>query len=360
MPNSRREFLHEAIITGAAVGMFAGDGAAAQSRGAVEAMPTDRATTFMTLFGLRYPIVQAPAGGPELAAAISNAGAMGHVALWGATAESARQSVANLREQTKQRFAVNYVLTFEPRSLPAALEAGAPVVQFSWGVPTQMMVSAVRQAGAKFGVQVGTAPGARAAIDAGADYLVAQGLEAGGHVQSSTPLYELLPLVLKEAGQAPVLVAGGIATGRSLRKALLAGASGAIVGTRFMATQESTGHFEYKQALVEAQVDDTAMSVCYQDGWPGATHRTLRNGTLQRWEAAGCPPPGKRPGEGDVVATRPNGTKVLRYSIADPSRGLEGKVTDLAMYAGQGVGDVKDIPPVRELLARLWTECLAG
>ena len=360
MANSRREFLHEAIITGAAVGMFAGDGATAQTGGAVEAMPTDRATTFMALFGLRYPIVQAPAGGPELAADISNAGGMGHVALWGATPESARQTVANLREQTKQRFAVNYVLTFEPRSLPAALEAGAPVVQFSWGVPTQMMVSAVRQAGAKFGVQVGAASGARAAIDAGADYLVAQGLEAGGHVQSSTPLYELLPLVLKEAGQTPVLVAGGIATGRSLRKALLAGASGAIVGTRFMATQESTGHLEYKQALVEAQVDDAAMSVCYQDGWPGATHRTLRNGTLQRWEAAGCPPPGKRPGEGDVVATRPNGTKVLRYSIADPSRGLEGKVTDLAMYAGQGVGDVKDIPPVRELLARLWTECLAG
>jgi NAD(P)H-dependent flavin oxidoreductase YrpB (nitropropane dioxygenase family) len=127
-----------------------------------------------------------------------------------------------------------------------------------------------------------------------------------------------------------------------------------------MATQESSAHQDYKNALVHAHAADAAMSVCFQDGWPGATHRTLRNGTLDRWEAAGCPPPGKRPGEGDVVATRANGTKVLRYGIATPSRGLEGTVTDLAMYAGQGVGDIHDMPPVRDLLARIWSECLAS
>jgi nitronate monooxygenase len=312
----------------------------------------------MALFGLRYPIVQAPAGGAELAAAISNAGGLGHIALWGGTQENAADTVKSLRNQTKQPFVVNYVLTFEPRSLPAALEAGAPVVQFSWGIPRGESVSAIHKAGAKFGVQVGTAAGARAAVDAGAVYLVAQGNEAGGHVQSSTPLAELLPIVLKEAGRVPVLVAGGITTGQRLRSALLAGASGAVMGTRFMATQESSAHADYKNALVRAHASDTAMSVCYQDGWPGATHRTLRNGTLDRWEAAGCPPPGHRPGEGDVVARRANGTHVLRYSIATPSRGLEGAVTDLAMYAGEGVGEVKDVPPVRDLLMRIWAECL--
>jgi NAD(P)H-dependent flavin oxidoreductase YrpB (nitropropane dioxygenase family) len=128
------------------------------------------------------------------------------------------------------------------------------------------------------------------------------------------------------------------------------------MGTRFMATQESSAHDDYKNALVHAQVADAAMSVCYGDGWPGATHRTLRNGTLNRWEAAGCPPPGKRPGEGDIVARRANSGGVMRYSIATPSRGLEGTVTDMAMYAGQGVGEVKDVPPVRDLLARIWAE----
>src|SRR5207248_11292885 len=132
-------------------------------------------------------------------------------------------------------------------------------------------------------------------------------VEAGGHVQSSTPGSELLPLVLKEAGRTPVLVAGGVSDGHALQKILAAGAAGAVLGTRLMATQESSAHAEYKKALVQAHATDAAMSVCYQDGWPGATHRTLRNGTLNRREAAGCPPPGKRPGEGDVVATRANG-----------------------------------------------------
>jgi nitronate monooxygenase len=360
MTNQRRRFLKDSALAGAALGLFGVPVRADAQRGSATAVPTARAQAFMSLFGLKYPIVQAPAGGAELAAAISNAGALGHIALWaGAQTEAAAATaVKNLRGQTTRPFLANYVLTFEPRSLGAALDAGLPAVQFSWGIPTNESVAAIRKAGAKFGVQVGTALAARAAVDAGAAYLVAQGNEAGGHVQSSAPLAELLPLVLKEAGNVPVLVAGGITTGQRLRAALNAGASGAVMGTRFMATQESSGHDDYKNALVRAHTDDAAMSVCYSDGWPAATHRTLRNGTLNRWEAAGCPPPGKRPGEGDIVARRAGGGGVMRYSIATPSRGLEGAVTDMAMYAGQGVGDVKDIPPVRDLLTRIWAECL--
>jgi hypothetical protein len=79
-----------------------------------------------------------------------------------------------------------------------------------------------------------------------------------------------------------------------------------------------------------------------------------------RWETAGCPPAGKRPGEGDVVATRPNGTKVIRYQHASPQRGYEGAVTDLAMYAGHSVEDVKDLPAASDLIERLWAECLSA
>lgn len=356
MTKTRRGFLRDSVMAGAAVPLLS-VAETALSQTVSPAMPTARAKAFMALFDLKYPIVQAPAGGAELAAAISNAGGLGHIALWGGTQDTAAHNVSNLRKETGRPFVVNYVLSFEPRSLPAALDAGAPIVQFSWGMPTKESVAAIRKANARFGVQIGTAIGARAAVDAGAAYLVAQGQEAGGHVQSSIPLFELLPLALKEAGDVPVLVAGGITTGRALRNALLAGAAGTIMGTRLMATQESSAHDEYKKALVKAHAADAAMSVCYSDGWPAATHRTLRNGTLNRWEAAGCPAPGKRPGEGDVVATRADGTKVLRYGIATPSRGLEGTLTDLAMYAGQGVSDVRDIPPVRDLLARIWSEC---
>jgi nitronate monooxygenase len=220
------------------------------------------------------------------------------------------------------------------------------------------MTSAIRKAGASFGVQVATPDGARAAVDAGAAYLVAQGLEAGGHVQSSTPLKDLLPKVLAEAGDVPVLVAGGISTGTHMRRAMLDGAAGVLMGTRFMATQESSAHAEYKNALMHSQAGDAALSVCFSDSWESATHRCLRNGTLTRWEAAGCPPKGRRPGEGDVVATGLNGRKAMRYSIALPQKDMTGTVTDLAMYAGQGVDDIKDIPTVEALLARMWAECL--
>jgi nitronate monooxygenase len=314
----------------------------------------------MELFGLRYPIFQAPYGGPALAAAISNAGALGLVALWRNTPEVARSIVTQIRHQTRHAFIINYVLAFEPLSLPAALDAGAPVVQFSWGLPPKDVVTAVRRSRSKFGVQVGTAQGAQMALDVGADYLVAQGNEAGGHVQSSTPLYELLPKVLEMAKGIPVLVAGGVSHGAKLRTALLAGASGAVVGTRFVATQESDAHAQYKEALVRAEGKETAMSVCFQDGWTGATHRTLRNDTLERWEAAGCPPVGSRPGEGDVVATGPNGITATRYSTLSPRQGFRGTLTDLALYAGQGVGDVKDIPTAQQLVERLWAECLAA
>lgn len=255
---------------------------------------------------------------------------------------------------------MNYVLAFDPQSLPAALEAGAPVVGFAWGLPTKEIVSSLRRAGAKFGVQVGTAEGARAALDLGADYLVCQGSEAGGHVQSSTSLYGLMPSVLDEAKQVPVLAAGGIGNGQKIRRALLAGASGAVLGTRFVATQESFAHAEYKKAIIAAHAKDTALSVCFQDGWSGASHRTLRNRTLSRWEAAGCPPVGKRPGEGDIVATRPDGTRIARYSFATAQAGYQGMVTDLALYAGQSVDDIKDLPKAGELIARLWAECLTA
>ena len=321
-------------------------------------MPTAAASAFMTRFGLRYPIMQAPYGGPLLAAAISNAGALGTVSLWVGTEEAAVERVQVMRQSTTQLFAVNYVLSFEPRSLPAALDAGAPLVHFSWGVPPATLTAMVRQRGAIFGVQIATVEGASAELDAGASYVVCQGIEAGGHVQSSTPLYELLPRVVECARDTPVLAAGGISRGRDIASALRAGASGVLLGTRFVATRESLAHQEYKAALVAAASTDTALSVCFQDGWPGALHRTLRNGTLERWEAAGCPPVGRRPGEGDIVARLADGSPVARYHFASPQRGVEGEVTDLALYAGAGVGAITDLPPASELIRRLWEECV--
>jgi nitronate monooxygenase len=357
--SSRREFIKNSAMVGMAL-----SASSARTTGGAQGppvkLPTPRAMELMSRFGLKYPIFQAPhsGAGPDLVAAVSGAGAMGILRGTRLTPEDGRKVVTTVRARTERTFAVNYILAFEPDSLPAVLDAGAPILHFSWGLPKKDMISAIRSAGAKFGVQVANAAGARLSLDLGADYLVCQGVEAGGHVQSSTALYELLPKVLEKAGNTPVLVAGGIGHGKKIREALLAGASGAMLGTRFVATQESLAHPEYKSLLIKSTGSETTMSVCFQDGWPGATHRALRNSTLERWEAAGCPPVGRRPGEGDVVARRSDGTTVLRYNAASPLNDLRGMITDMALFAGLGVSDIRDIPSASELVSRLWTECL--
>jgi nitronate monooxygenase len=258
-------------------------------------------------FGLRVPIFQAGFGSVTnvaLAAAVSNAGAMG--ALGTLNAQNVKDRVAELRAATKGPFFVNIILqvfvTNPPDILPIVLDAGAPLVQFSWGIPAAQGVAMIRAARAQFGVQVTSRESARAALDAGADFLICQGTEADGHVQAHRGVYEALPEVLAEAKETPVIAAGGIGNGMGIYKALRAGASAVLLGTRFVATTESNAHEEYKKSLLGAKVADTALTMCFQDGWP-QLHRALRNATFRAWEAAGCPRPGKPGrGRGDVQA----------------------------------------------------------
>src|SRR5437870_13577955 len=365
--HTRREFIRTTAAAGTALAFSSVPGSDASPAPTTTLMPTQRSKALMALFGLKYPIFEAPHGArnttPELAIAVSKAGAMGALALTDHTPDSARDAVSKVRSATKGAFFINYILAFPfadgAASLQAALDAGAPILQFSWILPPNEASSAIRAAGAKLGMQVTSRESAKAALDLGADYLVCQGTEAGGHVQATRGLYEALPRVLEEAKQKPVIASGGIGNGEGIRKALLAGASGAMLGTRFVATIESNGHSAYKQAMLAAHARDTALTVCFQDGWP-ATHRALRNHTFVLWDAAGCPPPGKRPGEGEAVATRPDGSKVLRYDYRSPYRGMEGAVTECAMYAGLSVDFVKDLPAAGELVARLWQEYMAA
>jgi nitronate monooxygenase len=324
-----------------------------------------RTKAAMDAFGLRYPIFQAGFGAVTsvpLALAVSNAGAMGAVGSLG-TAANARDVVTRLRSAANGPFFVNIILQVQtenpPSVLAPSLEGGARLIQFSWGIPSREAISLIRASGAKFGMQVTGKESARAALDAGADYLVCQGTEAGGHVQAHRGLFESLPIVLEEAREKHVIAAGGIGDGGGIFRALAAGASGAMLGTRFVATLESNAHTEYKRALVGARARDTALTVCFQDGWT-AFHRVLRNPTFVAWEAAGCPGPGKRPGEGEIVYTRPNGSKVLRYSNSPPLVGFEGRPLEGPLYAGESVDSVKDLPSAGDLVKRLWDECEAA
>jgi nitronate monooxygenase len=309
------------------------------------------------LAGLRYPIWQAPTAslaGPELAAAVSKAGGMGSMALTWTSPEVAAEQVRQVRSQTGNPFFVNFALAFPPLALDAALEAGATIVTFSWGDP-ESYLPRVRAAGAKVGIQVTNVAGAYRAIAQGADFLICQGVEAGGHVQSNTSLWQLLPRIVA-ASSVPVMAAGGIARGKEIAKVLTLGAKGAILGTRFVATQESRAHNDYKRHLVET-TGQTALTVCFEGGWPYSAHRVLRNSTLETWEAAGSPAVGSRPGEGDTVAVTANGEAIFRYEDTAPKAGYTGDIEAMCLYAGTGCSTITDLPFAGELLERLWQEC---
>ena len=222
----------------------------------------------MAPLGLRIPIFQAGTGsvaGPGLAAAVAQAGGMGGLGLTWTSPEDARAAVRYVKERTAGAFQGNFALAFPPQALGAVLDEGIPCVTFSWGDPAPYIPD-VRAAGARFGVQVTSAEGARRALDLLPDFLICQGIEAGGHVQSMIPLAQVLPQVVEVAQSVPVVGAGGIVDGRGIAGALRQGASAVMMGTRFVATRESLAHDAYKQALVEAQ--ETALTVCFDGGWP--------------------------------------------------------------------------------------------
>lgn len=307
--------------------------------------------------GLAIPVVQAPIGGsarPELASAVSNAGGLGGLALTWSDPETARARVTATRAKTDGLFYGNFALAFPPVALKAALEAGLRCVTFSFGDPA-VWIELVRRAGATVGVQVGSVEQARRALAHEPEFLVCQGVEAGGHLQSGRSLAALLPEVLALASGLPVFAAGGLATGDDLRAALDAGASGAVFGTRFLATRQSRAHPAFKRRLTTARSEDAVVTTCFGEGWPDAPHRVLRNETLTQWESAGCPKEG-RPGDGDPVGRYPNGDVVRRYAMDHPTEGVTGDPLNMCLYAGAGVGAIRDLPDAGDLVRRLWSE----
>lgn len=298
-------------------------------------------TALCALVGIEAPVVLAPMGGavtPRLAAAVSNAGGLGMLPLTWTTPDEIASVVEETRQQTGRPFGVNLGLAWEQRArLAAALGAGVRVVSFFWGDASGLIGDA-RAAGAVVFVTVGTAEEGRAAAAAGADVVVAQGWEAGGHVWGTVSTLALVPRVVDAVAPVPVVAAGGIADGRGLAAVLALGAAGAWVGTRFLAASEAAIHPDYRRRILAAGEADTFYGTLFDRGWPDAPHRTLRNSTVEAWERAGRPAPGARPGETDEPAKRSDGSPINRYASSTPTAAMTGDVEPLPHWAGQGVG----------------------
>ena len=307
-------------------------------------------TRFTQLVGCSVPVQQAPMGAissPDLAVAVADAGGVGTVTALGVPTESFVRRLDRMRERTSGVLAANFITEdLDEQAIVAAAER-VRLVDFFWAEPSPRRVEPAHNAGALVNWQVGSVEEARAAVDAGCDLVTVQGIEAGGHVRGSTPLLTLLREVL-DVVDVPVLAAGGIADGRSRAAVLAAGAAGARIGTRFLATPESGAHPAYKRAVVDATGDSTVVTDAFADCPLCATSptaRVLRTAVLRAAELGD-----------DVVGTMVVGGSriaVTRGSGLPPVAGVEGHVEAMAMYAGAGVGSVTGIRPAADVVAEL-------
>jgi nitronate monooxygenase len=329
-------------------------------------------TRLCDLLGIEHPILSVgfgPGAGPELAAAVSNAGGLGVVGASGLPPDALRELVAGTRALTDRPFGANLIVDAvgDPgraaaiRSVYETLvEERVPLLVLFAGDPDGFVEDA-HAAGLLVAIQVGSPAEARRAADAGVDLVIAQGLEAGGHVVARTGLFVNLPQIVDAVAPLPVLASGGIADGRGLAAALALGAVGVSLGTRFVASDEAYIHEEYKRQVVAAGAEDTVYSDdLFDGGWPGVPHRALRARIFAEWDDAGRPAPGSRPREGEPIGVYDSPLRgpveVPRYAAFMLTPRFDGPVELGPMWAGESAALVDEILPAGEIVRRLAAE----
>jgi NAD(P)H-dependent flavin oxidoreductase YrpB (nitropropane dioxygenase family) len=304
-------------------------------------------TSVCTLLDITYPIVLGGMGtgtSVPLVAAVSQAGGLGTLGATNLTAAQVREQVAAIRAATDQPFGVNYLLfRLDEESFAAALQARPAVIAFAWARPEQDLrpyIQRVHAAGLKAMYMAGEVPEAVRAAEAGADVIVAQGTEGGGHVGWMATMV-LVPMVVQAVAPRPVLAAGGIADGRGLAAALALGAEGVLLGTRFLATDEAPLHANFKQAIVHSTGHDTMLTdipdIAARQVWPGAMARVLRNRFIERWA-------------GREWALRQHAHEVAQTLMAARQAG---DAENAALLVGQDAGLIEAVLPAAEVIRRM-------
>jgi NAD(P)H-dependent flavin oxidoreductase YrpB (nitropropane dioxygenase family) len=310
-------------------------------------------TPVCELLQIRHPIVLGGMAGSTsvpLAAAVSNAGGLGILGIARTPSEQIPKDIAALREATKAPFGVNFLLFLarEP-AIDAALSLRPAVFSAAWARADQdlkTLFGRAHQAGSQVMYMASTVQEALRAKAAGADVIVAQGTEGGGHVGWMATM-TLLPMVVDAVGDTPVLAAGGIADGRGLAAVLALGAQGALLGTRFLATTESPLHPHFKQAVLDSDGHDTVLTeipdIARANVWPGAMARSRRNAFIARWAGR----------EWELRERQPEAAAALERARQ------AGDVDNAMLLIGQDAGLIHDIPPAGELIERVVAEAEA-
>ncbi|WP_156461326.1 nitronate monooxygenase [Devosia sp. Root436] len=295
------------------------------------------------LLGSRIPLVLAGMGGvarAELVSAVTAAGGFGFLGMVREPPELIQREVERLRQSGHRHFGVNIIpAATDPalleRQVATCIELAVPVVGTFWDLDEQV-TRRLRDAGITVVHQVGSVDEAIEAARAGVEIVIAQGREAGGHVRGVRPLRDLLPDVTA-AVTIPVLAAGGLATGGDLVTAMALGAAGIVLGTALMATEESFAHAYHKQRLLAADAGDTVLTSSFHINWPpNAPVRVLKSAVTSG--ASGDP---HAPGR--VVIGDEEGRPIYLFSTDSPLRSMTGDFESMALYAGTGIGRIRDI-----------------
>jgi nitronate monooxygenase len=307
-------------------------------------------TPLTALLDIRHPILLAPMdviAGARLTMAVSRAGGFG--ILGGGYGDKAwlEQETAKLKTFSDAPFGIGFItwsLAKQPELLDIALNARPAAVMLSFGDPAPF-APRIKAAGALLICQVQTEEMASEALEAGADILVAQGTEAGGHGASRTTLDIVPAIVDLAAGRVPVVAAGGIADGRGLAAMLMLGASGVLLGTRFYASLEADGAEEAKRRICAARSGNTVRGIIFDlsrnNVWPAPfTGRCLINDHARRWIGR------------EVELLQNVRTVAADYAAAK----VAGNFDVAAVIAGESVGLIHDIPPAGEIVERIAAE----
>ena len=327
-------------------------------------------------FGLEHPFVGAGMGFvalPELVAAVSEAGGLGVLGVAPEPPPVFAERIAQIRALTQRPFGVDFFLAVSPTLGPTTVDAHIDIavasrvdlVVFHFGIPTATWVSSLKSAGSQIWVQVPSPEQARAALDAGADGLVVQGREAGGHNHSTTPLHDLLREVRDEVGDDVLLLAaGGIATGADVVTALAHGADGVWVGTRLVASTEAYANPEWKRRLTQARRQDTVITTLFGPELPCQPYRVLRNPAVdaaigQQDEICGLPPTGAPIGTTVLfpgTSFETPGVPMPTFSALPPTPDTTGDFDAMGMPAGESVQHIRDIKPAARIVADMMHE----